>query len=143
MDFSLEDRRAEIARHQENRARSAVTSAVYDFEGAGSIEFEEAVDFGLTYIEMPVVSTGVTIDMDTLRDAYDLDDAETPPIPTVTGFVTEWEQDTRGFYTGAWVAAAVAPAASEVTPVLDEVAMSIHFSFSAIAIKDIPLDERN
>lgn len=138
-NFPLEDQRAELARHRENTARLALAFARFETTGQGTIEFEERVDFGLTYIEEPFISYGCQIDMDNLADALGLDDGATPPLPQSTGFVTEWDIDDRGFYTGAWVAASIFDPTLQIPTDVDLV-IDHHFSFQAIGLKDIPLD---
>lgn len=139
MSFEYERRRAEIERHKENSARAAQAFAVFTATGQGSVEFPDVADFGLTFIDQPVVTVGVVVDTDELRDALSLDDDVEVPFPVVSGFVTGWDQDTRGFYTGAWCAASVyfPPTylvATEAVPSFD-----LHFTFTATAMKDIPL----
>ena len=135
----LELHRAELARHRENAARVAMAFARFETLGQGTLEFEERIDFGLTYIEEPFVSYGCQLDMDVLASAIGLEDGETPPLPQSTGYVTDWDIDERGFYTGAWVAAAVFDGTGLIPPDVD-VVIDHHFTFQAIAIKDIPLD---
>ena len=133
----LERRRAADARHHENRARLAMAYARFDSEGSGSMEFEDGVDFGLTFIEQPYVTTGHVIDLDELAEALGLDEGVTPPIPQVSSYVTEWQIDDRGFYVGAWCAAVVSDMA---LPEGVTVSIQHHFTFSAVAIKDVPID---
>lgn len=135
----LDEQRGELARHRENAARVAMAFARFETLGQGTLEFEERVDFGLTFIEEPFVSYGCQLDLDVLASAIGLEDGATPPLPQSTGFVTEWDVDERGFYVGAWVAAAVFDATGLI-PTDVSVVIDHHFTFQAIAIKDIPLD---
>ena len=148
----LEDRRADIERNRENGARLAQAFAKFESIGQGVVEFAEVVDFGLTFIEEPYITYGSQLDMDDLGELLDIPGGATPPLPLVSGYVTEWDQDERGFYVGAWVAARVyfpsqvaVEGESTMTPVpLDTlVVIDHHFTFTAIAIKDVPLDVRD
>lgn len=139
----VERRRAEVERHRENSARPAESYAKFETFGQGFIEFEERVDFGLTFIEEPYVSYGAKMDLDELGELLGLDAAVTPPVPMTTGMVTDWDLDDRGFYVGAWVGVRTYfPPVDAVASDLD-VHIYHHFIFTAIAIKDIPLDVRD
>lgn len=140
----LEARRGEVERHQENSARLAEAFARMRSTGQGSIEFAERVDFGLTFIEEPYMSYGCFIDLDDLDDKLENEaGTTTPPMPICSGFVTDWDRDDRGFYVGAWVGVRVwFPYEANVWPEL-EVEMFHHFSFKAIALKDVPIDIRD
>jgi hypothetical protein len=136
----LERRVAEKEAIQENSARLAVASGRFTSTGQGSVEFEKRVDFGLTFIERPFVSYGTVIDLDELGDLLDVPGGDSVPMPLVAGFVTSWDQDDRGFYVGAWCGARVyfAPTdlvAYDINPVIEH-----HFTFQAIALKDVPID---
>lgn len=142
--FDDVDRRAaEQDRNRENSARLAKAFAKFHSTGQGSIEFEDHVDFGLTFIEEPYVTYGSTIDLDGLGELLDTEPGETPPLPLASGMVTEWDQDDRDFYVGCWTAVRITfQPADAVDPAL-EVEMEHHFTFTAVAIKDVPLDVRN
>lgn len=139
MSDELDRARAELARHRENSARLALAFARFETTGQGTLQFEERVDFGLTFIEEPFITYGCQIDMDDLADQLDLDEDETPTLPQATGYVTEWDTDDRGFYTGAWVAATVYDPTGKI-PTSVDIAIDHHFSFQAVGMKDIPLD---
>jgi hypothetical protein len=143
MFFDLERRRADQHRDQENSGRIAEAFARFRSTGQGSIEFPERVDFGLTFIEEPYMSYGFQVDLDDLDDLMENEaGTKTPPIPVCSGCVTAWDRDARGFYTGAWVAVAVwFPYESNVWPDLD-VEIFHHYSFKAVAFKDVPVDVR-
>lgn len=140
----LEDRRAEVERHQENSARIAEAFGRFRSTGQGSIEYPERIDFGLTFIEEPYMSYGSYIDLDDLDDKLENEAGTTvPPLPVCSGFVTEWDRDDRGFYVGAWVAARVwFPYEANVRPDL-EVEIFHHFSFKAVAMKDVDPEIRD
>jgi hypothetical protein len=139
MSDYLEQRRAEVERHRENSARGAQAFAVFTATGQGSVEFPDVVDFGLTFVDQPMVSVGVVIDADELRDALELDEDADLPIPVITGFVTDWDRDDRDYYTGAWCAASVYFPPAYLIPTELEPSFDMHFTFTATAIKDIPL----
>ena len=138
----LERRRSDIERNQENSSRVAEAFARFRSTGLGSIEFGERVDFGLTFIEEPYMSYGYYIDLDDLDNLLgnELGNA-TPPLPICSGAVTDWDRDDRGFYVGAWVAVRVwFPYEANVWPEM-EVEMFHHYSFKAVAMKDVPIDD--
>lgn len=139
MNDYLEAARAEQIRHRENSARLAQAFAKFESTGQGTVEFEERVDFGLTFIEEPYITYGCQLDLDELANLLNTEESGTPVLPQATGYVTEWDIDERGFYTGAWMAATVYdPTGALSTGV--ELVVNHHFTFSAIAIKDVPLD---
>ena len=137
--YDLEQRRADVERHAENTARIAMAFARFSTAGIGSIEFEDRVDFGLTFIEKPFLSIGYELDLDELGETLGIDEEDIPPIPIVTGLVTDWDQDERGFYVGAWVGAVVYfPPGAVTVPGDAQVDCEIHYTFTAIAMKDVP-----
>ena len=141
-DFDLENRRGEVERHDENSGRIAEAFARMRSAGQGSIEFSERVDFGLTFIEEPFMSYGSHVDTDELDNLLDSNPTSTlqTPLPICTGYITEWDRDDRGFYVGAWVGVRVwFPYEADVWPDL-EVEIFHHYSFKAVAIKDVPID---
>ena len=139
----LERRRSEVERHKENSARLAQAFAKFETTGQGSIEFPKRVDFELTFVEEPYITYGCHIDLDDLSDLLDVDANDTPPLPSASGFVTEWDQDDRGFWTGCWVAVSVYYHPLTLVPVDLEVYMNHHFTFTGIAMKDVPIDVRD
>lgn len=140
----LERRRADVEQVQENSGRMAEAFARFKSVGQGSIQFDERVDFDVTFIEEPYFRYGSYLDVDELENLLDNDqDAGTPPFPVCSGFVTDWDQDDRGFYVGAWVAVRVwFPYEANIWPELP-VEIMHHFSFTAVAIKDVPTDIRD
>lgn len=138
----LERRRAEVERHRENRARIASAFGKFRTVGQGFIEFEEVLDFGLAFAEEPIVAYGTAMDLDDLGERLELEADEPVPVPLCTGMVTEWDMDDRGFYVGAWVGARVWFPAGEV-PVDLNVVVEHYFTFTAIGIKDFPMEARN
>lgn len=162
---TLDDRRVELERHRENSSRMAEAEGHFQSTGIGSIEFQTRVDFGVTFVKKPVVSYGSEIDVDELsRVMDDLDDTlvailnpepdnGTPMFPLVTGFVTDWDVDTKGFYTGAWCGVRVyypvvamgtgedGAGPSALTEVTDiPVVVLHHFRFGGIGMKDVPTE---
>lgn len=132
-------RESELRRHRENQGRLATVNARCRTVGMGTIEYGEVVDFGLTFVEQPFVSSGCEIDLDAVRDALTLGDDEYPQLPQVTTYVTEWDQDDRNFYVGAYIGVVVEyPAGVDVTT---EIEIFHHLSFTGVAIKDIPAVE--
>lgn len=140
--LELERRRADLQRHQENSARLAQSFALFETTGQGAIEFPKRVNFDLTFVERPYLTYASEIDLEALGDLLELGEGPTPPLPSVSGFVTEWDVDARGFYTGCWCAAGVY--FHDITvPVDAAVHMMHHFTFTGMAMKDIPLDVRD
>lgn len=140
----LEQQRAELARHSENSGRLAETFARFTSTGQGSIEFGERVDFDVTFVEEPFMSYGAYLDLEALDDLMGNEPSSVPPeIPLCTGVVTDWDRDDRGFYVGAWVGVRIwYPYEATVWNEL-EFEMVHHFSFKAVAIKDVPVNDRD
>lgn len=132
----LNARLADQQRHRENRARLAHASARFDTSGQGTVEFDECIDFGLTFTERPFIQTGWQIDLDQARDAFGLGPNEDVKLPQVTGYVTDWDKTDRDHYVGCWVAVSVL--FSVEYPVDAQVKIFHDFTFAAIALKDIP-----
>ena len=144
--YDMERRDSERERHKENAARLAFSFFSFDSTGSGSVEWADRVDFGATFVEKPYVAYGAELNLDHLAELLGLDSGvdDVPDLPISTGFVTEWDQDERGFYLGCWCAVSVSVAASEL-PVTSFALMEMahHFTFSGIAIKDVPIDVRD
>lgn len=147
MSFEAEQRREEIERHAENSPRLAQAYAEMETEGQGSFEFEERVDFGLTFIEKPIPSYGLEFDIDEwanqLEGTYGEID-KMVPLPLTSGYVSAWDIDDRGFYIGCWLAVRVHLPLDEweLSPELMPVVQHF-FTFTAIAMKDVPIDLRD
>lgn len=140
----LERRRGDVERHKENKARLANAYGRYETTGQGTIEIEQRVEFGCTYVEEPFMAYGSYIDVDEWADLLDLPVKDTPPLPQVTGFVTAWDLDDRDNYVGAWVAVSVYfPLTDPAVPADAQPVIKHHFTFSAVALKDVPLDLRD
>lgn len=141
-DYELERRIAAKEATRENSARLAAAYGAYESTGQGSIVFERRTNFGLTFIEKPFVSYGSIIDLDALGELLDIPDTDDVPIPLVTGVVIEWDLNDLGHYVGAWVGARVHFPSDLLVPVDPEVKVVVehHFTFQAIAIKDVPID---
>lgn len=134
----LDRRREREQQTRENSARLAQAYAVFRTTGQGTQQWSERVDFGLTFIEKPVISYASSVDIDELADLMGLEDTLSVPLPTCAGFVVTWDQDERDFYTGCWVAVRVAfPSLDFVDPTLMP-EVEHHFTFAAIGMKDIP-----
>lgn len=131
---ALERRRAEDARNYENRTRTAHASQTFEVEGSGVVEIPKVAAFGLTYIERPFVSVGFIIDLDELALAYDLNDQAVPPVPIITGFVTDWDLNDRGWYVGAWCGVNIYWTTG---PPPEPFPFQVDFNFRGIGIKDV------
>ncbi len=132
----LEERQRYKDRVSENSARVAVAWATFDTVGQGSVYFDEKIDFDVTFIEQPMVAYGGTIDADELSNMQALDAGDAGILPVCCGFVTDWDTDTRGYYTGAWVAVRVY--FPDGVAIDAEVEMTHNFTFTAVALKDVP-----
>lgn len=134
----LRRREAEAARHRENRGRSAGVFQQFTTTGQGVVEIEDRIDFGLTYIHKPWPAFGHEIDPDDVRDALGLDGEPIPFLPQVTGYISEWDQDDKHNYVGAWVTITVSYPAE--IPVDAQIAIVHYVSFQGVALKDVPVD---
>ena len=139
----LEDRRGEVARHRENSARLAQAFARFETTGQGTIEFERRVDFGLTFTEEPYITYGSQIDMDELAELLGVGINDTPQLPLASGYITDWDVDERGFYLGCWCAVSVYYPSQTNVPADTKIHMQHHFTFTAIGMKDVPVDVRD
>lgn len=136
----LDDRRHLSDQVQENSARLAQAFATFDTTGQGSKEFDERCTFGVTFIEKPIVAYCSELDMDVLADMQNVEAGEMPILPITSGFVTEWDTDERGFYTGCWVAVRVYFPYEDLIDITMRVEFTHNFTFSAVALKDVPVD---
>jgi len=133
----LDRRRGQVEITAENSARLAHVYGSATTTGQGTCVVDKRIAFGTAFIELPHVAHASVVDLEDMTDLLDMDD---PPLPHVTGFVTEWDQDDRDFYVGAWVAAKVSYDALDAVAVTVMPVITHHFTFSGIAIKDIPMD---
>lgn len=133
----LDNRRRYADQVRENSARIAQQFATFDTTGQGSVAFEDKVDFQITFIEKPLLAYGCELDLDYLAEVQDVEAGEMPALPICCGFVTEWDTDHRGFYTGAWCAVKVYFPPEDLVDVTLEVEMTHNFTFAAVALKDV------
>jgi hypothetical protein len=104
--------------------------------GSGVVEFEDPIEFGVLFIEEPRVHYGSYCNADDLRNAADLLPNDPLPLPTMSGSVTEWDQDENDHYVGCWVAVSV----YHPTLLIDSLAVTHHFNFHGIALKVVGHD---
>jgi hypothetical protein len=137
----INQRIADTARHAENKGRLAFASGRMQSSGQGTFEFEDVISFGLTFVERPFIATGFQIDMDQAREALGVGDGDLH-LPQVTAYVTDWDMTDKEHYVGAWVAVTVTHPPIELADYRVDAQVKIwhDFTFSAIAIKDIPTD---
>lgn len=126
----LEQRRQDQMKNEANRAGNAASFAVFSSTGSGAFEFPDPIDFVVTFQEEPFLGYGSYINGDDLGEALGLDDDELPPYPMMCGFVTDWVQDSNGFYTGAYVGV-------RVTGGSDKVPVRHYFRFEGIGLKGL------
>lgn len=136
----LNQRLAEQRRHRENRGRLAFAYSRFHTEGVGTVEFEDCIDFGLTFVERPFVSVGHQIDPEHVRDLFGVDSDGDVYLPQVTGYVTDWDMTDREHYIGCWVAVSVSVPIETVEESYPMVKIHHDFTWSGIALKDIPSD---
>lgn len=136
----LDRRREQEGQHSENSARLAQAYATFTTNGQGTTQYEHRVNFGLTFIEEPVVSYGSMVDIDFLADALAVEDSDDVKLPLCSGFVVNWDRDERDFYIGCWVAARVYYPPEDLVAFEAQPEVDHHFTFAAVAMKDIPFD---
>lgn len=136
----VDRRRQKSEQNRENSARLAQSYSIFKTTGLGTHQYEEKVVFGVTFTEKPIVAYGSALDVDDVADLLGYDDEDEAPLPVTAGYVVNWEQDDHDFYTGCWVAVRVYyPMEDAVDPSVQP-EVEHHFTFSAIAIKDIPVN---
>lgn len=143
------DRRRELEmRDRENSARLAQAYAEFITTRSGTMQYEDRVDFGTTFVERPYVAYGCRVDTEQVADSFGAENDEDVMLPLCTGYVTEWDEDERGFYIGCWLAVRVYYpyedlSGGEVELENPAVEIEHHFTFAGIAMKDIPVDKRD
>lgn len=116
---------------RENSARHVFVYKTFGSVGSGEVSFEDPVDFGLWFSEMPMVSYGYALDMVT-DPAQELLPGD---YPVAMGGVEAWSQDHRGLYIGATCFAFVM--GSLFTYTTYQYSLEHHFTFSGIGVKDV------
>jgi len=134
----LNDYTADRHRNRENAARLCHVSSRFRTDGQGTVEFEDRVEFGVTFVERPFIQSGWQIDLDQARDALDVSSNADVNLPQATGYVTEWDMTERDHYVGCWVAVSVSY--SVEYPADAQVRIWHDFTWSAIALKDMPTE---
>ena len=130
----LERRRAELARHEGNRAGVASTFIKVHTDGQGSFQFEEASSFEVPFVEEPWIQIGTFVDADRIRADLGLAD-DAVPLPHVTAHVIEWDLSGHDFYVGAWIGVQVSFPPFLDVPLDYMVPVDHYFTFTAIALK--------
>lgn len=118
---ALERRRGYIEQLRQNTSRLAQSYNVVVTTGTGMLKLKTVVTFACTFVEQPYVSYGYVLGSDLIEGDY----------PSSSGGVYEYQTDERGFYIGAWVFAVV-------TAVEDYPSITHNFTFTGIAMKDLP-----
>jgi hypothetical protein len=122
---------AERQRLAENSARPADVFSMTPTMGSGETQVEDAIDFGLVFIQEPVMSYGYRVD-------EELGDELVPGnFPRSWGFVSDYVTNARGHYLGAYVSLIV-EALGAPPP---NYAITHYFRFQGIALKALPADE--
>lgn len=137
LERDLHQREKDLQRDKANQGGPAAAFALVHTTGNGPIAFAKRIDFGLTFIEEPFPQYGAMIDLDDVSDAGFAGDP--PAMPQSTGYVTDWDQDDHGNYTGCWVAVMVTYPPTDDDSPGDGPAIAIrhYFTFQAVAIKDL------
>lgn len=130
---ALDARRQTIDAIRENSARLATVYQTFVSSGIGDVQPPDAIQFGTTFVDLPSVGYGNTVETLLVADRY----------PRATGGVTKWMRDSKGLYVGAWIYLAVdvptgpAPIGGGVAPV-PIYSITHHFTFTGVAMKNIP-----
>lgn len=140
----LQRRQDALTRNRENHGRMASVSTEFNTVGVGTYEGEDAVDFGVTFIEKPRPHYCTEIDVAALRELMDVDEGDPVDLPNCSGAVVEWDIDGDGYYVGAWCAVTVSSAYVDVDVDLASlIEVTHHFDFTAVGLKQIPADPDN
>lgn len=142
--LDLEARRAELQRHGENTSRWAFAAATYQTTGWGEYAFPDVHEFDLTFAERPYVSYGYAVVNNRLTDVDEV--LVDTRFPRAWGGICQWQQNSRGFYTGAWAFTVVESASPFIVAQYEEptYVLQHHFTFMGLGVKDLPdydLDE--
>lgn len=118
---AMEQRRGYIEQLRQNTSRLAQSYNFVETVGVGQIRLPTVVNFHCTFVQKPVVGYGYTVESDLIEGDF----------PASVGGVYAWQQDARGFYLGCYVFAVVT-ATSDTTTIQHD------FTFTGIAMKDLP-----
>lgn len=140
-ELPTERTRAALDRNAENRSREAWSAHRYDITGAGYAEFPKSARFDLAFLDQPFVNYGLVLDSDELRRVLNVADTANPAMPTVTAWVTEYDQNERGFYVGAWCAVNVTWPGEPPDPE-EGFTFQVDFTWRGIGIKDVDPEVR-
>lgn len=128
---SLEARRASLAAQHENTARMAKFYATWVTKGIGEVIISECLKFSITFLHEPAFTSGIALG----------DDVDLVPghFPRATCGVYEWDRNSKGYYTGAYlffVVDTLGPGQS----VGNEPSYEIihHLTWEGTAMKDLP-----
>ena len=116
----------------ENSARLAFAYGRAETTGWGELKISECLLFDCSFIKQPFVAYSFSLDGDTLVNTR---------YPICSGGVVKWRTNLRGMFIGAWVMVTVQdrnPYINPTTLVHPNYAISHDFTFSGIAMKDIP-----
>jgi len=123
---ALEQHRGNVERTRENSARYAQGFASYSTTGVGEYEPPDSLAFGCTFTEQPFVSYGFTVVTQ---------DLVVGSFPRCSGGVHGWIKNNRNFYIGAFVFFTVDIPTAGLPPAYT---IEHHFTFTAVALKDLP-----
>lgn len=113
--------------HRENSSRLAISNGFITATGSGEHQESAVIRFGCVFVERPAVAYGWSIDGDLLEENQ---------FPRVSAGVYGWDRDQKGRYLGAFVMVTVDIPTGLVEDLSYDI--DIDFTFSGIAIKDIP-----
>lgn len=128
---NMEDRRRQLLQTQENSTRLAQAFAHFTTTGWGEWTIPHVVRFDCTFVEKPTVAHGYAIEDEDLVDTR---------FPRGWGGVYRWQQNYKGFYTGAWVFFIVETQSLTIDTFEDEPGYTLthFFHFTGMALKDVP-----
>jgi hypothetical protein len=132
-DFFVESerRRQKVDQTKENSARLARCAVTYTTVGYGVVVLPQSLDFDVTFLTEPGVTTGVAL---ASGERLRMDE-----IPRVCAGVYSWTTSPKGFYVGAHLWFVVEQAGVGMLLPGRGYTLHHHLVFDGIAIKDLPL----
>lgn len=114
----------------ENSARLARSFGTYQLTGSGEYVLDRHFEFGLTFLEEPIFTSGSALDSSS-------PDLQIDNIPRVYALTFDWVQDDNDFYTGAYVAFAV-----DLPDTFNDpgYVINVHMTWEGVAFKDVLRD---
>lgn len=139
----LEAHRQRIEQQRENAARLARAYVSTETTGWGEIIKSDVLEFGCTFLTEPTFTTGTVVRGDSSGPTGQL---VTGRFPRVSTGVWRWQNDEKGYYTGAYVFFVVETIGFQVStgvyPTTSDPSYTLahNMVFEAVAYKNFPLD---